>query len=129
MLNENQFSELIKKHQRIFMFYYESFHNYVWEVDETQIPEFIRNTSWVEGLCSVVEMKNNRTQQRYVRFYKTTIFVFRYKDDAMPLQIVNMEGLYTEEISTAEGPGFIIKHRDGLFPEYAYIFKTKATQE
>ena len=63
----------------------------------------------------MIETKSNSSHSRYIRFYKTTIFVFRYKDDRVPVDIINMEGLFTEETKTAEGFGFVIKHRDGLY--------------
>lgn len=110
------------------MFYYDSFHNYIWEVD-SNIPQFIKNTSWIEGGCSMIAMSDNSSHTRYLRFFKTTIFVFRFHNDNMPIDIINMEGLYIEEVNSQEGFGFIIKHRDGIYPENTYLFKTKAIQE
>ena len=85
---------MIKKHQRIFIFYYESFHNYIWELDGPGLPEFIRNTSWVEGPCIMLEYVQRVKHNRYLRFYKTTIFVFKFRNDNFPADIINMEGLF-----------------------------------
>ena len=73
--------------------------------------------------------KEGNSYSRYLRFYKTTIFVFKYKSDKIPVDIINMEGLYVEELNTPAGFGFIVKHRDGIYPENNYILKTKAIQE
>lgn len=75
-----------------------------------------------------MEMKDRKCYNRYIRFYKTTIFVFRYKNDNVPIEIINMEGLFVEETSNSNGFGFNVKHRDGLYPENSYLFKTKAIQ-
>lgn len=96
---------------------------------EEHIPQFIKNTSWVEGSCNKINTLDNSSHSRYLRFYKTTIFVFKFQADHMPLDIINMEGLYIEEVNCADEYGFIIKHRDGIYPENKYVFKTKIIQE
>jgi hypothetical protein len=73
--------------------YFGGFHQYIWEVAENEIPDYLKMTCWNEGPCTIKDIKNNSTSKRYLRFYKTTLFVTRNKQDILPESIINLEGL------------------------------------
>jgi hypothetical protein len=52
-------------------------------------------------------------------------------DGKMPHEIKNMEGLLVDEYHLVKRNlyGFIVRHRDGVYPEKAYMFKHQEEQE
>lgn len=43
----------------------------------------------------------------------------------MPVEIKNLQGLQVEAYSSEEGKsGIVVKHRDGIYPEKAYLFES-----
>lgn len=63
-----------------------------------------------------MEVYKGQKIERYLRYVKTTIFVFEKKKKSYPDEIKNMEGLIVEPKNGEDGYGMVIKHRDGIYP-------------
>lgn len=95
-LSEQQFMTLVEKHKKLFTSYFEGFHNYVWEVNGQDIPLSKLQDCWIEGNCEEVNFAASTSSQRFVRFVRTTLFVYERSSDSFPVEIKNLEGLLVE---------------------------------
>ena len=85
-------------------------------MDHKLVPDYMKMTPWIETNCTVYNLKSATTSNKYLRFYRTTLFVFRTKKDSLPLRIVNLEGLIVQKYEREKSFGFLVTHRDGLYP-------------
>jgi|JI6StandDraft_1071083.scaffolds.fasta_scaffold08398_8 hypothetical protein len=89
-LSEQQFMTLVEKHKKLFTSYFEGFHNYVWEVNGQEIPLSKLQDCWIEGSCEMVNFATSTATERFVRFVRTTLFVYERGSDSLPLEIKNL---------------------------------------
>ena len=52
--------------------------------------EYLRMEGCIEGDCIVYDVKRNVSWKRYLKFYKTTLFVMKGKNDEVPEDIINL---------------------------------------
>jgi hypothetical protein len=94
----SQFLTIIRNHQKIFNIYFEGFHSYIWTLDDdTGTPQYLKITPFIEGPC--MEILKGDKNERYLRYIKTTIFVFNKKKSQMPVEVKNMEGLVVDALN------------------------------
>jgi hypothetical protein len=55
---------------------------------------------------------------------KNTLLIFKNKEDVMPVEIKNLQGLQVEAYCEEGKSGIVVKHRDGIYPEKAYLFES-----
>jgi hypothetical protein len=122
-----QFLTIVRNHQKIFNIYFEGFHSYIWMLEDNATPEFLKITPFIEGSC--MEMLKDQRNERYLKYIKTTIFVFSKKKSSMPVEVKNMEGLIVDAKNNENGFGMLIKHRDGVYPEKEYYFENEGVQK
>ena len=100
----------------------------MWKMEDTRRPLYWEITAYIEGPCLEVLLKDE--EDRYLRFIRTTLFVFNNKTSKFPVEIKNLEGLIVEAVESPDHKyGFLVKHRDGIYPEKSYFFKEKETQQ
>lgn len=73
-MNEEQFGMILRSHQKIFHIYFEGFHSYIWQFDDDGLPFNQKISPWIEG--EVLEVYKNQSKKRYIKFIKTTFFIF-----------------------------------------------------
>lgn len=61
-------------------------------------------------------------------FCKTTLFILSTPKSNKPVSVINMEGLSVDEINESEF-GFVVKHRDGVYPEKMFVFESKVLRD
>ena len=61
-------------------------------------------------------------------FCKTTLFILSTPKSNKPVSVINMEGLSVDEINESEF-GFVVKHRDGVYPEKRFVFESKVLRD
>lgn len=125
----DQFCEMIQGHEKIFDSYFSGFHNYIWEIPDRQDkPYFALHKPEIESNCIEIDEKTGKEHHRHLHLHKTTLFVLahhEYVDHHSVIEIKNLEGLLVEDHQLVKRDlyGFIVKHRDGCYPEKAYMFK------
>jgi hypothetical protein len=73
---------------------------------------------WIEGPCEEINFSTSTSSNKFIRFVRTTLFIYEKSSDMLPVEIKNLEGLLVEEMNRGCGDksrGFLIKHRDGLY--------------
>lgn len=61
----------------------------------------------------------------YLKYIKTTVFIFGHIKSKIPIDIINCEGLTVDKIDKEGRFGIFFKHRDGLYPPKEYYFESK----
>lgn len=89
-MSEEQFTYLISKHQQIFNSFYEGFHNYIWEADENKIPLNKNIPAWISSTCYCYNPKTEDFNKIYMRYIKSTLFIYRQERDNLPVDIINL---------------------------------------
>jgi hypothetical protein len=77
---------LVEKHSNIFTSYFEGFHNYIWEVNNQDIPLAKLQDCWIEGPCQEVNFSASTSSEKFIRFVRTTLFVYEKSSDIMPMR-------------------------------------------
>jgi hypothetical protein len=126
VFSKTHFYKLLKDHPSIFDAYLSGFHNYIWQID-AEGPEFQKLTPWIEG--SAKEVNHFDEEKIYLKFIRTTIFVFPHKISKIPKDIINMEGLTAHRIDLSEEFGIKLNHRDGIYPEREFMFDSRQIRE
>jgi hypothetical protein len=85
---KDHFYRLLKDHPSIFDVYMSGFHGYVWQVDVRGSPEYLKIDSWIEGPAQ--EKVDELSSPVYLKFIRTTIFIFTHKASKLPKDIVNL---------------------------------------
>lgn len=68
---------------------------------------------WIESEAKQVCQFDQ--QAVFLKFIKTTIFVFSNKFSKIPKDVINMEGLTAKPIDIVS-PAMKLSHRDGIYP-------------
>ena len=124
----DQFIEIVNQQPTILNVYMEGFHLYVWKIEDNRRPLYWDITSYIEGQCLEIFLKDE--EDRYLRLIRTTLFVFNTKTSKFPVEIKSLEGLIVEAVENSDHKfGFLVKHRDGIYPEKSYFFRDKETQQ
>lgn len=126
VFSKAHFYKLLKDHPSIFDAYLSGFHNYVWQID-TEGPEFQKLNPWIES--SATEISNFNEEKVYLKFIRTTIFVFPHKISKIPKDIINMEGLTAQIIDRRDEYGIKLTHRDCIYPEREFLFEGKGLSD
>ena len=77
----------------------------------------------------MMQNKDNKEEKVYIKFIRTTIFVFSHKESKIPIDIVTMEGLTVEGYDRDAKYGIRIKHRDGFYREKVFMFDSIAVKD
>ncbi len=72
-------------------------------------------TPYIENYAK--ELYQEKSSKAYLKFIKTTVFVFDHMKAKMPREIICLEGLFVTEVTTKGEYGIVFKHRDGLYPQ------------
>ena len=90
VFSKDHFYRLLKYHPSIFDVYMSGFHGYVWQVDTHGSPEYlgVGMVPWIEGPAQ--EKVDEISSPVYLRFIRTTIFIFTHKASKLPKDIVNL---------------------------------------
>jgi hypothetical protein len=88
--SKENFFKLIQEHPALFNVYLTGFHTYVWQVDNGE-PLYLRITPYLE--CYARQLYQDSSDRVYLKFIKTTVFVFSHIKSRIPEDIVNLEGL------------------------------------
>ena len=67
-------------------------------MEDDGLPCYSNISPWMEGECE--ECYKGEKQKRYLKFIKTTLFIFNRKKDILPIEIKNLEGLSVDKIES-----------------------------
>jgi hypothetical protein len=57
-------------------------------LEDNSIPEYLKITPFIEGPC--IQVFKGEKNERYLKYIKTTIFIFSKKKSQIPQEVKNM---------------------------------------